>query len=139
MIEDLNIDDIEFLGQVNVKEYLPEINLLLLSSISEGQPLAILEAMAAGIPVVSTNVGDCKGLLEGEEEDNLGRAGIIPPVMNSEAMAEAIIYCIRHPKERKRMGVVGQKRVETYYRKDAFLKEYSKMYEKLGGGHKWQE
>ncbi len=138
MIEDLNIDDIEFLGQVNVKEYLPEINLLLLSSISEGQPLAILEAMAAGIPVVATNVGDCKGLLEGEEGDNLGRAGIITPVMSSEAMAEAIIYCIRHPKERKRMSLVGQKRVETYYRKDAFLKEYSKMYEKLGGGHKWQ-
>lgn len=133
MIEDLKIDDVEFLGQVNVKEYFPEIDLLLLSSISEGQPLAILEGMAAGIPIVSTNVGDCKGLLEGEDGDNLGRAGIITPVMNSEAMAEAIIYCIKHPNERKRMGLVGQRRVDTYYRKDVFLKEYSKMYEKLGG------
>lgn len=138
MIEDLNIKDVEFLGQVNVKEYLPEVDLLLLSSISEGQPLAMLEGMAAGIPFISTNVGDCKGLLEGEEGDNLGRAGIITPIMNSEAMAEAIIYCVKHPKERKIMGFIGNRRVETYYRKDTFLKEYGELYGKLGVEEIWQ-
>ena len=131
LIEELEIEDAVFLGQVNIKEYFPEIDLLLLSSISEGQPLAILEGLAAGIPFVTTNVGDCRALLEGQEKDRLGPAGIVVPVMNSEAMAEAILYCIKHPKERMKMGDVGRKRVQTYYRKDVFLKQYRALYDNL--------
>lgn len=133
LVEDLNIPDVEFLGQVNVKEYLPEFKLLLLSSISEGQPLAILEGMAAGIPFIASNVGDCKTLLEGGEGDEFGPAGKIVPAMNSDALADAICYCIRHPEMCKKMGEAGKKRVRTYYRKDSFMKKYQELYERLGG------
>lgn len=131
IVEELNISDVEFLGQVNVKEYLPGLQLLLLSSISEGQPLAILEGMAAGIPYISTNVGDCKDLLEGRDDDDFGPAGRVVPAMNSEAMAEAISYFIQYPEESKKMGEAGKKRVQTYYRKDSFMKQYRELYERL--------
>lgn len=133
MIHSLHIENVKFYGRVNVKEYLPDIDLLLLSSISEGQPLAILEGMAAGIPFVSTNVGDCKCLLEGNEGDELGKAGCIVPVMDSKAMAEAILDLAKHPEQRKKMGEIGKRRVDKYYRKENFLKQYHELYQALGG------
>lgn len=130
-VKELNIPDVVFLGQVNVKDYLPDVDVLLLSSISEGQPLAVLEGMAVGIPYVSTNVGDCQGLLTGNGTKD--PAGIVVPVMNSGAMADAICYLYDHPEVRKQMGETGQKRVAQEYRKDVFLQEYRALYTKLGG------
>lgn len=133
LIHSLKIRNVQFYGRVNVKDYMPDIDLLLLSSISEGQPLAILEGMAAGIPFVSTNVGDCKSLLEGNEGDTLGKAGYVVPVMDSKAMAEAILFCEKHKEQLKEMGEIGRKRVEKYYRKEDFLEKYKELYQKLGG------
>ncbi len=132
LLAELETEDVEFLGQVNIKEHLPEVDLLLLSSISEGQPLAILEGMAAEIPFVATNVGDCKALLEGEREgDDFGPAGLIVPVMNSEAMARAILRCIRNPGLAESMGQAGRKRVETYYSREGMLNAFRNIYEHL--------
>lgn len=131
-LEELGTRDVEFLGLVNIKEHLPEVDLLLLSSISEGQPLALLEGMAAGIPFVTTNVGDCKALLEGErEDDHFGTAGLVVPVMNSEAMAQAILRLIRDPGRMRRMGQAGRKRVEAYYSREDMLNAYRGIYERL--------
>lgn len=137
LLEELGTPDVEFLGQVNIKEHLPQVDLLLLSSISEGQPLAILEGLAAEIPFVATNVGDCRALLEGErEEDGFGPAGLIVPVMNSEAMAQAILRCIRNPGLLAGMGQAGRKRVEAYYSRDGMLEAFRNLYQTLGGeGH----
>lgn len=139
LLEELGTKDVVFMGLVNVKEYLPDMDLLLLSSISEGQPLAMLEGMAAGIPYVATNVGNCKAMLEGESGDTLGLAGLVVPVMNSEAMADAIIRCIRDPRLRRRMGETGRKRVERFYSRKVMLERFHSLYESLGGGSKWQE
>ena len=139
LIHSLKIEDVTFFGQVNIKDYLPDIDLLLLSSISEGQPLAMLEGMAAGIPFVSTNVGDCKGLLEGNPGDTLGKAGIIVPVMDSKEMAEAILTLANNPTLRKEMGSIGKKRVKNYYQKESFLRQYDALYQELyseSGGEK---
>ena len=138
LLEELKTKDVTFLGQVNVKEYLPRIDLLLLSSISEGQPLAILEGMAAEIPFVATNVGDCKGLLEGTGEDAFGPAGIIVPVMNSEAMAAAAIRCLKDPKLRMQMGKAARARVERFYGKREMLEQFWDLYRRLEGkSHGW--
>ena len=132
LLAELETEDVEFLGQVNIKEHLPEVDLLLLSSISEGQPLAILEGMAAEIPFVATNVGDCRALLEGErEDDSFGPAGLVVPVMNSEAMAQAILRCIRNPELLARMGQAGRKRVEAYYSREGMLDAFRSIYEHL--------
>ena len=135
LLEELGTADVEFLGQVNIKEHLPEIDLLLLSSISEGQPLAILEGLAAEIPFVATNVGDCRALLEGErEDDQFGPAGVIVPVMNSEAMAQAILHLVRNPDLVARMGQAGRKRVEAYYSREGMLDAFRTIYRQLGEG-----
>lgn len=132
LLDELGTEDVEFLGQVNIKEHLPEVDLLLLSSISEGQPLAILEGLAAEIPFVATNVGDCRALLEGErEDDRFGTAGLVVPAMNSEAMAQAILRCIRDPGLITSMGQAGRKRVEAYYSREEMLKAYRSVYEHL--------
>ena len=133
LVSSLKIQNVRFYGQVNIKEYMPDIDLLLLSSISEGQPLAMLEGMAAGIPFVSTNVGDCRNLLEGNENDDLGRAGFIVPIMDSKAMAQSILYCARHPEKLKQMGKVGKERVKKFYSKRKFLEQYRELYQSLGG------
>src|SRR5699024_10252738 len=61
-------DSIHFLGMQHIDDYLPQMGLLALSSISEGLPLVMLEAFAAGVPVVSTDVGSCRSLIEGEDD-----------------------------------------------------------------------
>lgn len=56
----LKLENLIFTGRVDVKEYLKKMDFMILTSISEGQPLSILESMAAGKPCVTTDVGCCK-------------------------------------------------------------------------------
>lgn len=131
-LAELGTEDVEFFGLVNIKEHLPKVDLLLLSSISEGQPLALLEGMAAGCPFVATNVGNCRGLLEGErEDDSFGPAGLVVPVMNSEAMAQAILRLLQNPALLRRMGQAGRQRVKAYYTREGMLAAYRDIYKRL--------
>lgn len=132
LVESMNIKDVVFTGRINIKEYLPLLDAMLLTSISEGQPLAVLEGMAVKIPQVCTNVGDCKELLLGEnEEPSLGSAGIIVPVMDALAIAKALILLEGNPKLCEQMGEAGFKRVNKYYKKQYFLKTYRDIYEQF--------
>lgn len=133
MVKELDIANVRFEGRVDVKEYMKEIDIMLLTSISEGQPLAVLEGMAAGIPQVCTNVGSCKELLEGKAGDRFGNAGLIVPIMNIKAIANAVVQLIKDEPLRISMGQSGQERVKNYYQKHIFLDEYRKIYKKLGG------
>ena len=132
LVGELNVEDVIFYGQVNIKEYLGKFDVAVLSSISEGQPLAVLEGMAAGLPFVTTNVGACRELLEGIGEDTLGRAGYTVPVMDAETMAEKLIYLAKNKELLISMGEAARKRVDCYYRKEQFLEQYKEMYEKYG-------
>lgn len=131
LADSLGLRDVVFHGQVNVSDYMAQFDVLLLTSISEGQPLSVLEGMAAGKPWVCTNVGDCKGLLYGNDE--FGDAGIVVPVMNGEEIAKAVIYLHDHPELMLRMGRNGQKRAEKYYGKEQFLTAFRQLYRELGG------
>lgn len=88
LVDSLQVQDVIFTGTVNIKEYVGKMDLLMLTSISEGQPLAMLEGMAAGKPFVSTNVGSCRELLDGLD-DGIGKAGFVVPVMHYEQLAQA--------------------------------------------------
>ncbi len=59
-METLGVKDVVFTGRVNIKDYLGKMDFTLLTSISEGQPLTILESYAAHKPVIATNVGNCR-------------------------------------------------------------------------------
>lgn len=138
LVKELNLQDVCFEGNVNIADYLSDFDMMLLTSISEGQPLAVLEGMAAKIPQICTNVGSCKEVLEGKSDDILGKAGIIVPVMNIQKIADAMIELSNDEQLRLNMGEVGYARVLTYYQKSVFLDTYHDMYRRLGG-EKWQE
>lgn len=137
LIESLQIEDVFFTGEVNVKEYINLMDVLVLSSISEGQPLVLLEGMVCGIPFVATDVGNCKGILLGELDD-LGEAGIVVPVMQYTEMARAIIQLCQDEQKRQLMGEIGKRRVGLFYTKRSFIKRYQKLYEEMVKSV-WQE
>ncbi|GAA0181259.1 GT4 family glycosyltransferase PelF [Clostridium sediminicola] len=125
----VGLKDITFTGRVNVKDYIGKMDITVLSSISEGQPLVILESLACKIPCVATDVGSCRELLYGNEEyDTLGKCGFITPVMNYQKLAEAIIKLSENPDLRKQMGEIGYKRVTSFYKKEDLISSYKKVY-----------
>lgn len=130
MVKNLQLEDVFFTGEVNVRDYLNQIDVLVLSSISEGQPLVLLEGMVCGIPLIATDVGNCKGLLFGEQDD-LGEAGIVVPVMNYVEMSKAIIQLSQDQQMRQRMGNIGRERAKRYYTKKRFIEQYQELYEDM--------
>lgn len=128
----LDLRDVTFTGSVNVAEYLPKMDLLMLTSISEGQPLAVLEGFAARRPFVTTDVGCCRELIYGDRGDDLGDAGIVVPPMDFEGMAEAMIRLARDFPLRRRMGNIGYERVKKFYTYEAFMDSYREIYRQEG-------
>ena len=131
LIETLGVKSIIFTGQVNVKEYISKMDMIVLTSISEGQPLAILEAMANKLPVVATNVGSCKELLLGKADDDKP-AGIVCPVLHYEQIAEALVKLCSDKGMREEMGRNGYERVSRDYRKRELVEKYRTLYQSLG-------
>lgn len=118
-------------GHVDVKEYYPEIDLIVLTSISEAQPLVILEAAACGIPTVASDVGSCRELLEGvsEEDKKLGKSGIICPFHSAPDTADAIVKLLTDDDLYESMSEVGRKRVTKYYDIKDMINSYRNLYE----------
>lgn len=127
---DLN-DKIIFTGRVNIIEYFEKLDFTLLTSISEGQPLSILESFAARRPCVSTDVGCCRELLDGKPEDKLGKAGFYVPPMQREKLADAMERLCESRELRLKMGEVGQKRVYETYRYHIMLTKYRNLYQEV--------
>ncbi len=128
LVRDLELEHVVFTGRVDVKAYLEKIDFTLLTSISEGQPLAVLEAMASARPVVATDVGNCRELLEGVN-DPFGKAGICVPVMHQSALADAMLALCENAELRQQMGLSGQKRAAALYGYEQMLKKYLKIYD----------
>ena len=129
MAEQLELSDIEFTGRINVTDYLGWMDMTILTSISEGQPLTILESFAAYVPVIATDVGNCRGLLYGEDDD-FGKAGILTHIMNIEEIANAMVYLAENPEERRRMARVGYRRLMRKYKIEDMKKTYEGIYRK---------
>lgn len=130
--DDLKLQNVIFTGRVNVIEYLEKIDFTVLTSISEGQPLAVLEAMAASRPAVTTDVGCCRELIEGVEDD-FGPAGVCVPVMHQGALAEAMLAMCDDAQGRVRMGESGRRRVEKLFRHAFMMERYEALFEQVRG------
>lgn len=130
MAELLDLTNLTFIGEANVLDYLKFLNIMVLSSISEGQPLVILEALAMNIPVVATDVGACREILTGPN-DNFGICGEVVPVMNFTALAEKIITLAQNPTLRAQYGNNGRNRVLAFYEQRDMIKNYNQLYEKM--------
>jgi polysaccharide biosynthesis protein PelF len=121
---------VEFTGQVNITEYLNQVHVVALTSLSESQPLTLLEAGAAGIPFVSSNVGSCREIIEGRSDESpaLGQGGFITPVVAPEATAAAIEKLLRDPELRRTFGETLRARVNMFYRSEQAASAYSQIY-----------
>ncbi len=128
LVSQLGLKNLKFVGQVNVVEYMAKFDFTVLTSISEGQPLSVLESFAAARPVVTTDVGCCRQLIDGEEDDHFGTAGYCVPPMHREALAGALDKMCSSREERLKMGQIGKMRVERFFKHKTMMEKYNSLY-----------
>ena len=123
---------IQFLGHRDVAEVFPQLGLLMLTSISEGQPLCLLEAFASGVPCIATDVGSCRELIEGQQAADraLGRAGRVVPFADHEALGRAALELLSEPDAWRACQAAALGRVHRYYGEAQMLESYRNVYRK---------
>jgi len=138
LAQDLNIQSqVIFAGyRPDVVNMLAIMDVFVLSSLYEGFPNAILEAMAMAKPVVATRVG---GVPEAVED---GVTGLLVPPRDPEALAKAIIALLQDRERAKDMGRAGRERVERYFSVQRMVARTETLYEELireKMGLEWKE
>jgi polysaccharide biosynthesis protein PelF len=131
LVRELMLDGvIEFTGAVDIVQYLPKVHVVVLTSLSESQPLVVLEAGASGIPFVATNVGSCREILEGrpDEQPPLGRGGMVTDVVDDQAIAAAVEELLRNAEKREAYGQVLKARVAATYTSEQAAAAYRELY-----------
>ncbi|SER80559.1 GT4 family glycosyltransferase PelF [Streptococcus gallolyticus] len=128
LIRQLGIKNVSFTGQVNVVEYMENLDFTILTSISEAQPLSVIESMAARRPCVTTDVGCCRELLEGNKDDHLGIAGYCIPPTYRTGLTHAMEKMCSSRQLRLKMGEIAQKRAKTYYLYEMMIQQYRDLY-----------
>ncbi len=121
-------NSVSVLGQrMDVEAILRGCDVGVISSFSEGLPLALLEYGQAALPAVTTAVGQCVDVVDG------GRCGVVVPPRAPAALASAIVRLLRDPDERRRLGCLLQQRVRTHFAPDKVIAQVSEIYEHLVG------
>lgn len=116
---------VRFTGQrADVATLLRRIDLLVFSSDWEGLSVAALEALAAGVPVVSTPVEGMSELLE-------NGAGIVVAQRRPEPLAEAVVELLDDPARRAAMGAAGRRIVAARFTPEAMVGAYQDLYRAL--------
>lgn len=123
------IDGLGLHGQVllagfrdNVPALLQRFDVLALTSHSEGQPNAILEAMAAGTPVVATSVGGIPELLSN------GKTGRLVPAGDADALAHAVDGLLQDPDAARRLGAAGRAQVQEKHACEVAAAQLERLY-----------
>ena len=103
-------------------------DVIALSSISEGFPYGVVEAMMSGRPVVSTDVGGTS--------EALGGLGILVPPQDPEAMARGILELLGDPQLRRQLADEAHERALTYFTVGRQIELYKRAYERLSRGRR---
>ncbi len=124
---------VKFLGPRKVTEYLKHSDMVVLSSHSEALPMALLEAMACSIPVVSTKVGSVEDIVVNPIQDQiLPPCGLVVEKQNPQRLAMAICELMNNPNLYQEMAQAGLKRVELGYSLNKVMQKYNSIYKFLG-------
>lgn len=119
-------DSVRFLGfRPDVPDLLAASDIFVLPSLSEGLPLSVLEAMAAGLPVVASDVGGVPEVVEREQ------TGILISSRDAAALGAAIARMAGSPKLRSAMGSAGRQRAQAEFSFDAMRRRYGRIYAEL--------
>lgn len=111
--------------QDDVRPWLAALDVFALSSDWEGLPNAVLEAMAAGLPVVATAVGGTPEVVVN------GATGLLVPPNNPPTLAQAIAALLRDPELGGRMGKAGRERVAQHFSVEQMVRQTERLYEEL--------
>ncbi|WP_424192370.1 GT4 family glycosyltransferase PelF [Ampullimonas aquatilis] len=133
IVEGLGLtNNVKFLGFQKIDELMPKIGLVILSSISEALPLVLLEGFAAGVPAVATDVGSCRQLMFGldDEDKALGAAGDVVRIADPQALAQACVDLLGDRARWTQAQAAGIARVEKYYTQDMMFGKYRDLYQK---------
>ena len=124
---------VKFLGMQNVAEILPQLGVCMLTSISEAQPLVLLEAMAAGVPCIATDVGSCREIIYGMQraDQALGACGYIIGIANPNQASTALLKTLTDDDNWRRMSDAGYARVQQYYQEQFMFERFNQLYETL--------
>lgn len=106
----------------NASRFLPAFDCFVLPSLKEGLPYAILEAMAAGLPIAATRVGGIPDLIQDR------KTGIIVPSKNTHALAEAIGELVQNPERAFRLGQRARETVNAQYSLEHMIEETARLY-----------
>jgi glycosyltransferase involved in cell wall biosynthesis len=135
-------DDVEFTGlRGDPENFYPALDVVALTSLNEGTPLTLIEAMANSRAVVATAVGGVVDLLGGVEESELRRPhpwrvcerGVQVRPGDAEAMASALAHLVSNPRLRAAMGARGREFVERFYSVERLVADVLYLYEDVSG------
>jgi glycosyltransferase involved in cell wall biosynthesis len=134
--QDLGLDaDVIFVGGRKDPEYFyPALDVVALTSLNEGTPLTLIEAMANARPVVATSVGGVVDLLGEVVEDGpytVCRRGLSVPAGDEEAFVTALSRIIRDRSLRQELGRRGLEFVEVNYSKERLFEDIKGLYGEL--------
>jgi len=115
-----------FLGsRQDVPDILSCMEISVLPSLGEGFSNAILESMAAALPMVATDVGgNREAIIDGE-------TGFIVPPGDPDALADRLIRLLEDPALGKKMGRAGRQRIENYFTLDRMVRETERFYDEI--------
>lgn len=119
-------DRVRFLGRrEDVPQLLAACDVFALPSLYEGSSLAVLEAMAAGIPVVSSAIGGTEELIED------GRSGLLVPPGDAQALAAALRRVLEDPELRQSLAARARERVDSGLRREQMASRVTGVYREL--------
>lgn len=127
LAQELGINNsVHFLGhRADIPQLLTSSDLLVLPSYTEGLPLVVLEAMAAGLPVIATPVGGIPEVVIHQE------TGLLVPIEDVPALADAMLKLLQNPHVRNEMGNKGLEMVDKDFSVEKMCREVFDIYEKL--------
>ena len=118
-------DRVDFVGaQKDVRPYLWQARLFVLASDDEGAPLALLEAMASGLPWVSTAWGPAAVLPPGE-------CGLVVPSRAPEELARAMAELLNNPQRSREMGMRARQRAERDFGEAGYVEKHLKLIQEV--------
>jgi glycosyltransferase involved in cell wall biosynthesis len=116
-------EQVQFAGvRHDIPNILAASDIFVLSSAWEGLPVTAIEAMAAARPVVLTDVGGIRDLVES------GKHGFIVPPHNAQALADALLELLREPQKAQAMGLAGRTHVQKAFSMELFARNHEQLY-----------
>lgn len=119
-------NNIKFLGlRKDIPQLLSSFDVFVLPSLWEGLPVAVIEAMAAGLPVVASRVDGVPEIVVD------GETGLLVPSKDPKSLSNALLVLLSNPDKRFETGLLGRKRVGEEFSVEAMVRKFDALYQKL--------